>query len=138
MDKADKAGSNEILGEKTDELKTNFKKSDTNLDKKFLKIKKIRKNSVMNNTTTKSKYNKSFFMDFLRLNKKLKITEIGKFTISVNDLILKSITKIINFLFKGIKYKISFILKQKLNALMKLLNDKQKQILSKQVKQFFE
>ena len=138
MDKADKAGSNEILGEKTDELKTNFKKSDTNLDKKFLKIKKIRKKSVMNNTTTKSKYNKSFFMDFLRLNKKLKITEIGKFTISVNDLILKSITKIINFLFKGIKYKISFILKQKLNALMKLLNDKQKQILSKQVKQFFE
>ena len=138
MDKADKAGSNEILGVKPDELKTNFKKSDTNLDKKFLKIKKIRKNSVMNNTTTKSKYNKSFFMDFLRLNKKLKITEIGKFTISVNDLILKSITKIINFLFKGIKYKISFILKQKLNALMKLLNDKQKQILSKQVKQFFE
>ena len=128
----------ETVSDKNEELKPllteenkSVKTSDNSLKKNSNKNKKIY-------STSNSKKNKLFFLNFLKFNKKLKISEVGKFQIIVNNIILKSINKIISFLFKDVKVKLNFILKQNLKSLIKLLNTKQISYLSKQAKQLYE
>ena len=132
--------SKQAMSDKSEEVETELTKKQKSSNIQDNSLKKINNsnNDKKKSSNLNSKNTKIFFLNFLKLNKKLKISEVGKSKITVNNIILKSINKIMNFLFKDVKVKLNFILQQTLKSLIKHFNTKQISYLSKQAKQLYD
>lgn len=100
----------------------------------------VQKNKISNDkktpfkAKTKRESSISSFVQFIKLNKKLKYSENGNKSIRVNNMLFDKFSTISNFLFKEKTTPLSFLLESKLKLLCKHLNSKQKAKLSNQAR----